>query len=123
MKKFLVMAVFAVGIFLLNFAQASASEVYAYTEARRNYAIDHYVVTNTAQYTDYGLKVQLHAIGVKNDSTNKYWEVGFTTRGDNVYIIWLPSTATTLIADANSIIEPDYFKILQIIADELTNRR
>ena len=117
MKKFLVMTL---AIFLLSVAQVSAQEVYAYSETRGGKTTDYYVVTNTAQYTDYGLKVQMHTTG---SSYNKYWEVGFTTRGNNVYIIWLPSTATTLIADGNSIIEPDYFKILTIIADELTNKR
>lgn len=115
MKKFLTMAVFALSVIILQMPQVSASEVYAYTEARRNYAIDHYVLTHTVQKTNYGFKVQMHAVGVKNDSSNKYWEVGFTVQNDNLYMVWSPSTSTTQVTSGNSILNEDYFNVFEIL--------
>lgn len=112
MKKFLVMTL---AIFFMQFAQAHAQEVYAYTEARRNYAVDHYVLTHTVQETNYGCKVQMHAVGVKNDSRNKYWEVGFTVQNGDLYMVWVPSTSTTQITLGNNIINNNYFNIFKIL--------
>ena len=115
MKKFLTMAAFVLSVIILQMPQASASEVYAYTEARRNYAVNHYVLTHTVQKTNYGCKVQLHAVGVKNDSSNKYWEVGFTIQNGDLYMVWLPSTSTTQITLGNSVIKKDYFNVFKIL--------
>ena len=115
MKKFLTIAAFVFGVIILQMPQASASEVYAYTEARRNYAINHYVLTHTVQRTNYGCKVQLHAVGVKNDSTNKYWEVGFTIQNGDLYMVWVPSTSTTQITLGNNVIKKDYFNVFKIL--------
>lgn len=115
MKKLLIMAAFVLSVIILQMPQASASEVYAYTEARRNYAINHYVLTHTVQRTNYGCKVQLHAVGVKNDSTNKYWEVGFTIQNGDLYMVWVPSTSTTQITLGNNVIKKDYFNVFKIL--------
>ncbi len=115
MKKILTMAAFVLSLIILQMPQASASEVYAYTEARRNYAINHYVLTHTVQRTNYGCKVQLHAVGVKNDSTNKYWEVGFTIQNGDLYMVWVPSTSTTQITLGNNVIKKDYFNVFKIL--------
>lgn len=115
MKKILTMAAFVLSVIILQMPQASASEVYAYTEARRNYAIDHYVLTHTVQKTNYGCKVQLHAVGVKNDSTNKYWEVGFTIQNGNLYLVWVPSTSTTQVTSGNSVLNENYFNVFKIL--------
>ena len=115
MKKFLAMSAILLSVLILQMPQASASEVYAYTEARRNYAVNHYVLTHTVQKTNYGCKVQLHAVGVKNDSSNKYWEVGFTIQNGDLYMVWLPSTSTTQITLGNSVIKKDYFNVFKIL--------
>ena len=109
------MSAILLSVLILQMPQASASEVYAYTEARRNYAVNHYVLTHTVQKTNYGCKVQLHAVGVKNDSSNKYWEVGFTIQNGDLYMVWLPSTSTTQITLGNSVIKKDYFNVFKIL--------
>jgi len=67
MKKFLVMTL---AIFLMQFAQASAQEIYAYSETRGGKTTDVYVVKESVQNTNYGIKVQLHTTG---SGVNKYW--------------------------------------------------
>jgi len=108
MKKFLVMTL---AIFLMQFAQASAQEVYAYSETRGGKTTDVYVVKESVQNTNYGIKVQLHSTG---SGVNKYWEVGFRKSGDEWYIIWLPSSYEDLIARGNNIIKENWVKVLYI---------
>lgn len=107
-KKILIIAL---GIFLLQVAQVSAQEIYAYSETRGGRTTDTYVVKESAQGTNYGLKVQLNTTG---SGVNKYWEVGFRKSGDDDYIIWLPSSYEDLIARGNNIIKPNWVKILYI---------
>ena len=111
MKNFFTMAVLALGIFFINFAQASAQEVYAYSETRGGRTTDNYVVKDSVEKTSYGLKVRMHTVG---NGYNKYWEVGFRKSGNDWYIIWLPSNYENLIASGNNIIKPNYVKILYI---------
>ena len=108
MKKFLVMTL---AIFLMQFAQASAQEIYAYSETRGGKTTDVYVVKESVQNTNYGIKVQLHSTG---SGVNKYWEVGFRKSGDEWYIIWLPSSYEDLIARGNNIIKENWVKVLYI---------
>ena len=116
MKKFLTMAVIALGIFFINFAQAEAREIYAFSETRGGRNSDTYVLTNTIEDTSYGKKVTLHTVG-RNYNHSKYWEVGFMRKGTDIYVIWLPSTSTTLIASngGDTVIKGDYVKILRIM--------
>lgn len=108
MKKFLVMTL---AIFLMQFAQAAAQEIYAYSETRGGKTTDVYVVKESVQNTNYGIKVQLHSTG---SGVNKYWEVGFRKSGDEWYIIWLPSSYEDLIARGNNIIKENWVKVLYI---------
>lgn len=112
MKKFLALALLAFAVIIGQAAQVEAREVYCFSETRGGKTTDNYVETNSVQDTNYGIKVQMHTVG---SGINEYWEVGFTQRGNDLYIVWLPSTSTTLIASGNRIIEPDYFKILQAL--------
>ena len=112
MKKFLAMALLALAVIIGQFAQVEAREVYCFSETRGGETTDNYVETDSVRDTNYGIKVQMHTVG---SGINKYWEVGFTQRGNDLYIVWLPSTATTLIASGKRIIEPDYCKILQAL--------
>lgn len=116
MKKFLAMAVLAVGIFLMQFAQVEAHEIYAFSETRGGQTSETYVLTNTIEDTSYGKKVTLHTVG-KNFNHSKYWEVGFTRKGTDIYMIWLPSTSMTLIATngGDNVIERNYVKILRVM--------
>lgn len=111
MKKFLAMAIFALGIVLMQFAQVEAREVYTYSETRGGKTTHNYVVKESVQETSYGIKVQLHTTG---SGVNKYWEVGFRRSGDDYYIIWLPSSYEDLIARGNNVIKPDWVKVLYI---------
>lgn len=108
MKKFLVMTL---AIFLMQFTQAAAQEIYAYSETRGGKTTDVYVVKESVQNTNYGIKVQLHSTG---SGVNKYWEVGFRKSGDEWYIIWLPSSYEDLIARGNNIIKENWVKVLYI---------
>ena len=119
MKKFLLAAALIIGVVVSQFvipSQAQAAELYCFSETRGGKTTDTYVLTDSVQGTDYGFKVRLHSVG-RNYSYSNYWEVGFVKRGNEIYIVWLPSTSTTLIARGNTVIEPDYVKILQVLRD------
>lgn len=81
MKKILTMAILALGIFFINFAQVSAQEIYCYTLTRDDGKThDTYAITETIQKTYFdgeeGFKVRLHDVG-RNYSYSDYWEIGF----------------------------------------------
>ncbi len=113
MKKFLAMTLLVFAVIIGQAAQVSAQEIYAYSDTRGGKISDEYVVKESVQSTNYGIKVTLHSVG-RNFSHDKYWEVGFTKSGNDYYIIWLPSTSTTLIASGDRVIKPDYVKVLYI---------
>ena len=96
MKKFFAVVAVILGIVVSQFvvpSQTSAQEVYCYTETRGGTTDDNYLVTESIQYTNYGFKVQLHAVG-KGRSYSKYWEAGFTKKNGEWHVVWLPSDYT-----------------------------
>lgn len=122
MKKFLLAALVVLGVIVGQITLAEAREIYAFSETRGGKNSDTYVLTNTIESTSYGKKVTLHTVG-RNFNYSKYWEVGFTRKGTDIYVIWLPSTSTTLIATngGNNVIKGDYVRILRIMIENDRN--
>lgn len=117
MKKFLFATALILGIFVSQFVlvpQAEAAEVYAVTETqpRTGELIDYYVVTDGIQETSYGFKVRIHAVG-KNSRRNKYAEFGYTKKNGEWHVVWLPSTYTTPLSDADCFVPREIFKTAQ----------
>ena len=97
MKKFLFAAALIVGVVVSQLvapSQAQAQEFYCYSETRGGTTGDNYLVTESIRYTNYGFKVQLHAVG-KYDSYSKYWEADFTKKNGEWHVVWLPGDYTT----------------------------
>lgn len=114
MRKFLLAA--AVLFTLTVAAQVEAAEFYCFTTGNSEQTSDVYVMTETAQLTSYGIKVRLHEV-IKNrrGTSDRYFELGFVKKGDDIYMVWLPTNLNRVIVRGNTVLEPDYFKILQII--------
>lgn len=122
MKKFLLAALVVFGVIVGQMTVTEAREIYAFSETRGGQTSNTYVLTNTIENTSYGKKVTLHTVG-RNFNHSKYWEVGFTRKGTDIYMIWLPSTSMTLIArnGGDTVIETDYVRIVRIMMENDRN--
>lgn len=114
MKKIFMAAALIFSVAVIQFIaipQAEAREVYAASETRGGKTSDYYIITESIQRTNYGVKVRLHAVG-RNFSENEYWEVGFTKKSDGLYAVLLPSSYTTQVTRGTEyVVDKMYFNI------------